>query len=730
MRILNMNGIQRQPRPEALASTLTESFKLDLRPEARNSWLAVPGTAIERSVELNTHPHLRFGYALEPNVLETIEFQIDAFDPESGEEIATLFERKLDPENNQAGRWFDESVDLSRYANRRLGLRFSTSSKEVPDLARGFAAWSNPEIYGEAPAERLPNIVVISLDTLRSDHLSAYGYPRLTSPQIDAWASNSAVLFRNVVTQAPWTLPSHASLFTGLDAVRHGTNHNRGIPASFDLLAEILRDAGYSTAAITGGGYLRPQFGFAQGFDSFRYWPEIMAEEELENGLEDALDWLDENQHRRFFLFFHTYEIHYPHRRRQPWFQDLADAASLAQPKTDFQMREHPAATNGQWGGNYLVVRRAGSDEHVKGLRPEEWKLAISMYDSAIAYTDSAVGSLLNRLQELGLRGKTLVILTSDHGEALGEKDLTGHNYLEDHNVMIPLLVEFPDQRGAGETIDQQVRAVDVVPTILELLGLSARTPLQGQSLLPLVQDPNAPFPQEAWTYAASANTGLGLRQANKLKYTYNDTAWSSTLGDERLFDLQNDPLEQRDVASNNPQRLDSLRLRARNWLRAQHAGWRLQIQNREPGTVLKGRLTGAWRSRNKVKAIAENCACMHWEPGRMAEFALESGQEITLYFADVGGTRSGLQGTLEGPNGDVLQRYRENFKLDSDGSTRGLVYSPTGWTRTETQKQGDENNKTGFLVFTTGSVESDEAPEVPRDPEVEAQLRALGYVQ
>ena len=728
--ILKINGIQRRPRPEALASTLTESFKLDLRPEARNSWLAVPGTAIERTVELNTHPHLRFGYALEPNVLETIEFQVDAFNPESGEKIATLFERKLDPANNEAGRWFDENVDLSRYANRRLGLRFSTSSKEMPDLARGFAAWSNPEIYGEAPAERLPNIVVISLDTLRPDHLSAYGYPRPTSPKIDAWASESAVLFRNAVTQAPWTLPAHASLFTGLDAVRHGTNHHRGVARSFDLLAEILRDAGYSTAAITGGGYLRPQFGFAQGFDSFRYWPEIMAEEELKQGLGDALQWLDDNQDRRFFLFFHTYEIHYPHRRREPWFGRLADAASLAQPETDFQMREHDATAEGQWGGNYLVVRRSGSKEHVPELSPEEWKLVASMYDSAIGYTDTAVASLLERLQELGLRGKTLIVLTSDHGEALGENDLVGHNYLEDYNVLIPLIIEFPDQRGAGLAVDQQVRAVDLVPTILELLGFSSQTSLQGQSLLPLIANPQAPFSQDAWTYAASANIGLGLRQGNNLKYMYNDTAWADSLGDERLFDLRQDPSERQDLASRNPEQLARLRKSAREWLNTQHHGWRLRIRNQEPNAILKGNLTGAWRSRNKVKAVAEDCACIAWAPGRGAEFELETGQEITLYFADVGGTRSGLRGVLEGPDGETLEQYQENFKLNSDGSTRSLAYSPTGWTRTETQEPSDANNKTGFLVFTTGSAESDGAPDVPRDPEVEAQLRALGYVQ
>lgn len=731
VRVQRMTGLRLRPEPEALASTLQQSFKVDLPPEARNAWLAVPGTAIERTVNLPPDARLSFGVALEPNVLEATNFRVEAFDPASGETRGTLFSREVDPAKGEAGSWHEAEVDLSGYAGEHLGLRFGTHSASAPDLARGFPAWSNPEIHEAAPSGRLPNIVLISLDTLRPDRLSAYGYARSTSPEIDAWAQESAVLFQNVVTQAPWTLPSHASLFSGIDSVRHGTNHYRGVPNSVDLLAEILRNAGYTTAAITGGGYLRPQFGFAQGFDRFRYWPEIMAAEELDTGLEDALAWLDENQGRRFFLFFHTYEIHYPHRRREPWFARLADPASLAQPKTDVQMREHKATPDGQWGGNYLVVRRPGSKEHVPGLTADEWKLVSSMYDSAVAYTDDAVGILLQRLHDLGLRGKTLIILTSDHGEALGENDLAGHNYLEDHNVLIPLLIEFPDQRGAGEAIEQQVRAVDVVPTVLELLGLPVSKSVQGQSLLPLVEDPEAPFPDEAFTYAASANAGFGIRQDNRLKYIYNDTAWASALGEEKLFDLESDPGESQNVASKNSEQAARLREQARQWLDAQHQGWRLRIRNDEADWTLKGRLTGAWRSRNKVKAIAEDCACIHWAPGRAAEFALAPGQEITLYFAPLDGTTAGLKGSLEDRNGIPVARFSRSFDLS--GATNPpllLEYSAAGWQSEEQGPSAPATPKTGFVAFSVGDIAASAERSIPKDPAIEAQLRALGYVQ
>ena len=115
-------------------------------------------------------------------------------------------------------------------------------------------------------------------------------------PAADSGAEDRAVVFRKAVATAPWTLPSHASMFTGLEAMRHGVNHYGAVPSSFELVAETMRQAGYVTAAVTGGGYLRPQFGFAQGFDSFVYWPHEDSKAELATGLATAEEWLDLSQ--------------------------------------------------------------------------------------------------------------------------------------------------------------------------------------------------------------------------------------------------------------------------------------------------------------------------------------------------------------------------------------------------------------------------------------------------
>ena len=163
------------------------------------------------------------------------------------------------------------------------------------------------------------------MDDLRADHLSLYGYRKVTSPNIDSWAGHHGVTFSNVVAASPWTLPSHVSLLSGLDALSHGVNFPQDAAGKDVLfLAEALREAGYRTGAVTGGGFLRPEYGFHQGFDRFRWWPgEIGHPDELDDGLDTALRWIETWADGPFFLFFHTYEVHSPFHRREPHFERL-----------------------------------------------------------------------------------------------------------------------------------------------------------------------------------------------------------------------------------------------------------------------------------------------------------------------------------------------------------------------------------------------------------------------
>ncbi len=183
-------------------------------------------------------------------------------------------------------------------------------SRTLPLCALGIVLFAALGCGGEAGRDASrPNVILISVDTLRADHLSLYGYPRSTSPRIDAWARNSAAGFRNAVVQAPWTLPSHCSMLTGLDALSHGVNHSfEAVPGELTTVAERLSEAGYFTAGITGGGWFHPRYGLAAGYDRYRYWSgKRRGDEELEAHAPIASGWLDELPEP----FFHD-------RRRRP----------------------------------------------------------------------------------------------------------------------------------------------------------------------------------------------------------------------------------------------------------------------------------------------------------------------------------------------------------------------------------------------------------------------------
>ncbi len=755
VRLRSIRGLRRVAKPEQLTAALGRGWKIDLEADVRNALLAVPGVPVERRIEVGRGQRLRLAYGLEATVQQAVEFRVTAAaSGRDGEDV--LLEETLDPAAGAAGAWHQATLDLDAYAGRALRISLETRSAQLLDLARGFAVWGNPEVVGPGREAEPPNVILISIDTLRSDRLSAYGHRRQTSPNLDRWAADSAVLFENAVVQAPWTLPSHASMFTGLEAMRHDVNHYQAAPPTLEMLAETLRRAGYSTAAITGGGYLRPKFGFAQGFDRFRYWPQILAERELADGAQRLFDWLDENHQRPFFLLFHTYEVHFPHRRRQPYFDRFLNGAGDAGVaptggggglqcgraggaiRGELAMRARPQEPgNPLWQHDYFAAKLP-SGEEVEPLNAAEKALLRTCYDSAIAYVDAQLGRLFERLEALGLTGQTLIVVTSDHGEALGEKDRAGHNYLEDYNVMVPLVIALPGGRGAGRRIDRQVRSIDVVPTILDALGIPPAQPVDGVSLLPLIDGQASAVPAEAWTYASSANYGLGLRFRNQLKYVFNNTAWSRFLGTEALYNLRRDPGEEDDQAPHH-RSISELRARARQAIAAQHQGLRMRVHNRGEG-VLSGRLKHAWARHNRVKAADPSCRCLRWDADRKAVFSLAPGQEMTLYFESVAGHRIGLEGRLEVP-GKPPAEFDQEYGLRRIGQAVRLEYSQGRWrtVRPEVDRQPtpEESDRqlppTGeaAVAFTIWRESGDSSLPIerPQDARLREQLQALGYV-
>ena len=324
------------------------------------------------------------------------------------------------------------------------------------------------------------NVLLVTVDTLRADHLSAYGYPRVTSPNIDELATRG-VVFDVAFTYWPKTRGSFAALFTGLYASQHGlTVRERDLPDFNQTLAETLRDAGYRTAAALDNGNLDAALGFAQGFDIYEQTWHVKDSDELSRT--DTITRFGESflassdDERPFFLWLHYVNPHTPY--------EPTDEA-LAHFRDDGVIPRGPelARVTGYYGGV--------NKKHVAVDGENYWGDYVDRYDAEILVSDEHVGRVLKALDESEHAGTTLVVFTSDHGESLGE-----HDYYFDHgldlfnpSLRIPLILSFPGVLPAGERVSGAVSSLDVFPTILDLAQVSYPSGLEGNSVLPLARE-------------------------------------------------------------------------------------------------------------------------------------------------------------------------------------------------------------------------------------------------
>jgi len=418
-----------------------------------------------------------------------------------GRAVATLLEEPVSGDARRAAHWHDAAFDLP-HAGTHCRLRLRVAG---PAADAGTGVWATPLVLGRvargAPARR--NLVLISLDTLRADHLSAYGYPRETSPQIDARLAARGTVFEDVSTTFPLTSPGHMSLMTGLFA---GALPRPGVldawtPAT--MLAEALGDAGYVTGAYTEDALLAGMFGFWFGFDRFVERP-LVAEARGAATFADGARFLRQNRGRRFFLFLHTYKVHAPY-VSSPAYGRFADPADW----------DGPLATRGV---------------------PPEQRGAVDAYDRAIREADDQVAGFLAELDRLGLADDTHVVLVSDHGEAFGEHGLVGHGFGgHQEQLRIPLILRGPGI-PAGRRVAAPSSITDVLPTLLDLLGL-APLDTQGRSLRPLLAGAATPEPR-ALPFHWIGGQARGVRHGS--------VKLLEAAGATELFDLARDPGERR----------------------------------------------------------------------------------------------------------------------------------------------------------------------------------------
>jgi len=406
-------------------------------------------------------------------------------------------------------------------------------------------------------APRTPNVIVLLIDCLRADHLSCYGYERETSPHLDRFAAD-AIRFSNTISQSTYTKTSVASLFTSKNPSRHGVYYGSNRDTAENIvsdvlgdeqttLAEVLLENGLLTGAWLHQGQLRDYMGFAQGFVVF----------DNRKGTIDEIDarftaWQARLGGRTpFFAYLHYLDLHDPYRPMGPY-ATMYGAFSDIYARVDF---DHVS-----WGTFHHEVR-----DGTRVITPADVEQLKSYYDGIVTSMDASIGRLFDELKRTGAYDDSLIIVTADHGDGFMEHGFLAHSAAPyEELVRVPLLVKLPHSRLGGRVVDDQVRLIDVMPTVLDVLGIPAGEDLQGSSLLPLLDERGPDAPEVLGTQAISeiaedmSDPCVSIRTEG-LKYLYFPK-------DDRgeLYDLQADPDEHHDVALERPEKAAELREEAR----------------------------------------------------------------------------------------------------------------------------------------------------------------------
>ncbi len=489
--------------------------------------------------------------------LGQLEFRITW---QSGTDQQVLATRRVQkPESAGANRWQQISVPLGELAGQTGEIGLQVERLGGTASVDAAAVWTVPVVRaGPRPAG--PNVILISIDTLRADHLGCYGYGRDTSPNIDSMAADG-VLFESAIASSSWTLPSHASIFTGLHPSRHGAvepGNNTTIPRDLDTLTELLWRAGYDTGGFVGGLFVAANLGFDQGFDIYRHLAlDALARRSFRSDIKLAESWMDQRRDRRFFVFLHTYEVHMPYTPPAPY-DTMFDPGYDGPYRTAFTTEDYHALH--------------GTD----GLGPRDLAHLQALYDGSIRNIDDAIGGLLGYLNRSSLRENTCVVFTSDHGDEFLEHGNLFHHQakLTEELVRVPMIVWCPSQLAGGRRVAEPVSHVDVLPTVLDLAGVGNPGGGDGLSFYPALS--GKPLDADRRTLSEVDGTSLvdaqshkGEGQAAALRTSHYKLVTSTIAGQSALvlFDLVADPAERHDLAQSDPALAEKLHAELRSML-------------------------------------------------------------------------------------------------------------------------------------------------------------------
>jgi choline-sulfatase len=438
-------------------------------------------------------------------------------------------------EGGPAGASF--AVDLGAFAKApaAVSLAAEGGSVRLEGAALFTPSAPAPQRTKLSPAR---NLIVILIDTVRADHLKPFDdRARVVADQLGRTAAESAV-FERAFAQENWTMPSTATVLTGLFPTTHQTKtETNKVPDSVQLASQHLRKLGFATAAFVANGYVSGKFGFERGWDQWTNYVREGKPNRAQFVADDVIAWLERRQKdKRFFLYVHTIDPHVPY----------------------MPPREYRALYDDDpYAGPVEATETAKLLEKIKvgalRLNDRDKRRLEALYDGEISYHDDHLARIFSALEGAGLLDDSLIVITSDHGEEFFDHGSVGHGHsMYEELLHVPLIIRLPGAaKGSGRRIDADVGTVDVLPTACEILGVPAPEETEGASLVPLLEGAS----RDAWPRAAFSEFLDGQRAARMGRFKLIVRGSSTT-----LFDLAEDPRETRDLSDASPLALAMMR--------------------------------------------------------------------------------------------------------------------------------------------------------------------------
>jgi arylsulfatase A-like enzyme len=524
-------------------------------------------------VPIYQNARLSFGIVISEAVWDKegdgVLFEIILSDEKSNEH--SIYQRYIDPKNNPEDRkWFDEVVSLEAFEGKKASFTFKTSSGPKGNEMYDPAFWREPQIVHSvkkrASISKRTNVVFISIDSLRPDHMGCYGYEKNTTPNLDNFAAEG-IQFMRVVCPYPNILFSHLSILTSLypdvhrvfpqelmqiSAGKGDVELDPSLDPKWTTLAEVMQGRGYQTVGFARScGWMDGRFGLDQGFDLYSVTNEI-----AEQVNQSVISWLGDHMENNFFLFIHYHDVHSVYSPSQK----LPHPYASPPPYNKMFLPEYKGAFTG-------CGEKGCSTDHLthintKGdiLPPEDLNYIAGMYDGGIRYTDFHVGELLKTIERLRLRENTLVIITSGHGEEFQEHGKFLHTQLYNEVVRVPLIMRYPKKIPAQKKNYDLVESIDILPTILDLVNIKHVDNFQGKSLFPLINGTEAR--KTAMAYLTGGSKKGVIKDKWNLIYDFRTQK-------KELYDLSKDPGQNQNLVSTHKEIVEDMMATLRDWMKA-----------------------------------------------------------------------------------------------------------------------------------------------------------------